>query len=152
MRPNILLALATAVALASALPVHAKDSAAVRVSGAWIRVLPGSLPNAGYAVLHNDSNQVVALVSADSPAYGRVMLHKSVETGGVSRMLPVKQLAIPAHGKATLAPGGYHLMLMQRALPVKPGMRVKIRLHFADGSMLESEFLARPANATGISG
>lgn len=151
MRSKFLFSLAAAVALAGILPVQAKDSAAVRVSGAWIRVLPGSLPNAGYAVLHNDSGKTVDLVAADSPAYGRIMLHKSVETGGMSRMLPVKQLAIPAHGQVALAPGGYHLMLMQRVVPVKPGMHVKIRLHFADGSVLEGDFLARPANASGVS-
>lgn len=150
MRTRTLLAL-VGVALAFALPAHAKDSAAVRVSGAWIRVLPGALPNAGYAVLHNDSAHAIDLVSADSHAYGRVMLHRSTETGGVSRMLPVKQLAIPAHGQVTLAPGGYHLMLMQRAVPVKPGMHVTIRLHFADGSTLDGDFLARPANASGVS-
>ena len=150
MRLHILLALAAAT-LSLALPVRARDSAAVRLSGGWIRVLPGSLPNAGYAVLHNDSGKAIDLVSADSPAYGRVMLHRSVETGGVSRMLPVKKLVIPAHGQVTLAPGGYHLMLMHRVVPVKPGMQVKIRLHFADGSTLDGDFLARPANASGIS-
>ncbi len=151
MRSTTLLAFTAAFLFSVAPLAQAKQADGMRVTGAWIRVLPGSLPNAGYAVLHNDSDHAVDLVAADSPAYDRVMLHQSTETGGVSRMHMVRKLAIPAHGKATLAPGGYHLMLMQRSQPVKPGMKVTIRLHFADGSTLSSPFLARPANASGVS-
>lgn len=149
--PTLLTLAATVLALALPSFAHAKDSDAVRVSDAWIRVLPGTLPNAGYAVLHNDGDHAIELVSADSPAYGRVMLHQSTETGGVSRMHMIHKLAIPAHGQVELAPGGYHLMLMQRTRPVTPGTKVSVQLHFADGSSLDSPFLARPANATGVS-
>ncbi len=151
MRHPALLALATALALAIAPAVRAADSAAVHVDKAWIRVMPGALPNAGYGVLRNDGDQPVSLVAASSPAYGHVMLHQSTETGGVSRMHMVDRLTIPAHGTVALAPGGYHLMLMQRQVAVKPGMKVDITLRFADGSTLKQAFLARPANASGFS-
>jgi copper(I)-binding protein len=151
MRIPSMLALTAALLLSAAPFAHAGQDDAVRVTGAWIRVLPGTLPNAGYAVLHNDGDHAVDLVSANSAAYGKVMLHQSTETGGVSRMHMIKKLAIPAHGKVALAPGGYHLMLMQRTRPVKPGMKVDIQLRFADGSTLDIPFLARPANASGIS-
>ncbi|KGI77845.1 copper chaperone PCu(A)C [Oleiagrimonas soli] len=145
------LALALAFALGLPALAQAKDSDAVHVRAAWIRVLPGALPNAGYAVLHNDGDRAVKLVGASSPAYSTVMLHQSSESGGVSRMRMVPSLTIPAHGKVEFAPGGYHLMLMQAVHPVKPGTQVALQLRFADGSTLHADFLARPANATGVS-
>jgi periplasmic copper chaperone A len=148
---TLALAFVFVLALPALALAQAKESAAVHVSAAWIRVLPGALPNAGYAVLHNDSDSAVKLVGASSPAYGQVMLHKSSESGGVSRMHMVPSLTIPAHGKVEFAPGGYHLMLMRAVHPVKPGTHVAIQLRFADGSILHAGFLARPANATGIS-
>jgi periplasmic copper chaperone A len=149
--PKNLLILAAALTLVVAPFAQAKDRDAVHVKDAWIRVMPGTLPNAGYAVLQNDSDRTVKLVSADSPAYGHVMLHESREVDGVSHMHMIKNLPIPAHGMVKLAPGGYHLMLMQRAIPVKPGTKVEVTLKFADGSTLRQAFLARPANASGIS-
>jgi len=65
----------------------------------------------------------------------------------VSRMTMVDALAIPAHGTQVLAPGGYHLMLMDAKQPVRPGDTVRITLKFDDGSTLPVDFIARPANA-----
>ncbi|MDQ6645626.1 MAG: copper chaperone PCu(A)C [Pseudomonadota bacterium] len=129
--------------------VHATDAEHVHASHAWIRVLPGNLPAGAYVTLNNDSNQAIALTAASSPAYARVMLHYSSTKGGMSRMMMVDTLAIPAGGKAVLAPAGYHLMLMQASTPVRPGDTVKVSLKFADGSTLSTDFRARPANAMG---
>lgn len=141
-----------AFALAAPLAAHAGDADAVHVEGAWIRVLPGSLPAGGYAVLRNDGDHAVRVVGADSPAYGQVMLHQSSESGGMSRMRMVEALVVPAHGRTELAPGGYHLMMMRAKAPVKPGGDVPVTLHFDDGSTLRADFRARPANASGPNG
>ena len=127
---------------------HATEAEHIRASQAWIRVLPGDLPAGGYVTLENTGDQPATLRDASSPHYASSMLHMSSAEGGVSRMAMVDSLAIPAHGKATLAPGGYHLMLMKATSPVKPGDKVKMTLTFSDGSTLDTDFLARPANAT----
>jgi copper(I)-binding protein len=129
---------------------HAGVSAPLQVHDAWIRVLPGALPNAGYANLTNPGNHEVKLVAARSNAYAKVMLHESSESGGISRMHAVDHLSVPAHGSVRLAPGGYHLMLMHAVHPVKVGSRVTITLRFADGRTQDASFLARPANASGV--
>lgn len=143
----LLAALLLAAPLLAANTAHAADADAVHVSHAWLRVLPGDLPAGGYAVLQNTGDTPVALVGASSPAYGHVMLHQSSQAGGMSRMSMVESLPLPPQGNATLAPGGYHLMLMHAVQPVKPGDTVKVQLRFADGSTLDADFLARPANA-----
>jgi copper(I)-binding protein len=127
--------------------VHAGDAGHVRASHAWIRVLPGALPAGAYVTLENDGDQPVALSGASSTVYADVMLHQSSTAGGVSRMNMVDSLAVPAHGRAALAPAGYHLMLVQPDAPVKPGDTVTLTLKFTDGSTLATDFIARPANA-----
>ncbi|MDE1894868.1 MAG: copper chaperone PCu(A)C [Pseudomonadota bacterium] len=141
------LSLLTGLLLASAL--HATAAEHIRASHAWIRVLPGDLPAGAYVTLANDGDQAVALSGASSTAYATVMLHRSSMQGGMSRMTMVDSLAVPAHGKAVLAPAGYHLMLMQPRSPVKPGDTVQLLLKFSDGSTLPASFIARPADALG---
>lgn len=127
--------------------VHATAAEHIHASHAWIRVLPGNLPAGAYVTLENDSDQAAALSGASSKTYGQVMLHQSSMQGGMSRMTMVDSLALAAHGKAVLAPAGYHLMLMQPVSPVKPGDTVRLLLKFSDGSSLPTDFIARPANA-----
>jgi copper(I)-binding protein len=129
--------------------VHATEAEHIRASGAWIRVLPGDLPAGAYVTLENTGDQAASLRGAHSARYGEAMLHQSSGAGGVNRMAMVDELVIPAHGKAELSPGGYHLMLMKAAAPVKIGDTVKVTLSFGDGSTLDADFIARPANATG---
>ena len=125
---------------------HAGSATHVGASHAWIRVLPGALPAGAYVVLRNDGDKPIALTGADSPAYGMAMLHQSSQAGGTSRMAMVAALPIPAHGTQALAPGGYHLMLMDAKHPVQPGDTVRIVLKFDDGSTLPVDFIARPAS------
>ena len=147
MKHAIAFVLVAGLALAGG--VHAAAADHVHAAHAWIRVLPGTLPAGAYVTLENDGDQPVALIGASSKAYAQVMLHHSSTAGGVSRMTMVDSLSVPAHGKAELTPGGYHLMLMQPAAPVKPGTTVRLLLKFSDGSSLPVDFIARPANALG---
>jgi copper(I)-binding protein len=127
--------------------VAATEAEHVHASHAWLRVLPGDLPAGAYVTLENSGDQPAALSGASSAAYADVMLHKSSSDGGMSRMAMVDSLTVPAHGKAVLAPAGYHLMLTTAVHPVKPGDTVRLSLKFADGSTLPADFTARPANA-----
>jgi copper(I)-binding protein len=129
---------------------HATEAEHIRVSQPWIRILPGDLPAGAYVTLENTGEQPASLRGANSTTYASVMLHKSSTEGGMGRMSAVDSLTIPAHGKAELSPGGYHLMLMKASTAVKPGDKVKLTLSFGDGSSLDAEFLARPANATDV--
>jgi periplasmic copper chaperone A len=131
----------------SAFSAQASEAEHIHASHAWIRVLPGDLPAGAYVTLENTGDQPATLRSAHSAAYASIMLHKSSTESGMGRMTMVDTLVVPAHGKAELAPGNYHLMLMKAAAPVKPGDKVKLTLTFGDGSTLDSDFLARPANA-----
>lgn len=127
--------------------VHAAAHAQVTATHAWIRVLPGALPAGGYVELRNDGDNPVSLTGADTPAYGETMLHESSSASGMNRMRMIDALPVPAHGTQALAPGGYHLMLMNAKRPVQSGDTVRITLKFDDGSTLPVDFIARPASA-----
>jgi copper(I)-binding protein len=138
--------------LAGALLAAASTLAAGNAAGvthAWVRWLPGDLPEGGYAVITNSGDNALRLIGADSPDYGMVMLHRSVQRDGVETMQTVAGIVVPAHGSAALEPGGYHLMLMHPLHAIAPGGKVRVRLHFADGSTINAEFPVRPATAQG---
>jgi copper(I)-binding protein len=104
----------------------------VTVEKPWLRFLLPSLPAAAYMSLRNAGAADVVLTAAASPACGMLMLHKSEDDSGMSMMMDVTTITIPAHGAVTLAPGGYHLMCMQPRMKV--GDTVHLTLTFADGA------------------
>ncbi|HET7570800.1 MAG TPA: copper chaperone PCu(A)C [Gammaproteobacteria bacterium] len=112
------------------------------VSGAWIRLLPGDLPLAGYFTLHNNDTKPLKLTGATSPAFKRIELHHSMTMHGMDEMKPIKVAVAPANNALTFAPGGYHLM-MWRSRPLKAGMHVPVTLKFADGQHLKVEFTVK---------
>lgn len=118
-------------------------AADLRVTDAWIRLLPGPAPAGGYFVLHNAAAQPAVLVGAASAAFGHVMMHKTTEERGVSRMAHVERVEVPAGGTAAFAPGGYHLMLMQPVRRLSPGERIQMTLEFAGGKKLAADFEVR---------
>lgn len=143
----VLPAVACAAGLLMASAAQADQAAGIKATHGWIRVLPANLPAGGYVTLNNVADTPAVLNGASSPRYTRVMLHQSTTEGGMGRMKMIEQLAIPAHGNVTFAPGGYHLMLMQAHTPVSAGESIPLTLDFADGSHVQVSFKARPANA-----
>lgn len=142
--------LASACLIASlmlATTAQATQAEHIRASHAWLRLLPADLPAGAYVTLENTGDQPAALTSASTASYAHAMLHQSASEGGTSRMSMVDTLPIPAHGTVSLAPAGYHLMLMKTIHPLKPGDTVSVTLTFSDGSKLTTPFIARPANA-----
>jgi periplasmic copper chaperone A len=115
----------------------AQDVSAVN---AWFRALPSGLPAGGYFTLHNSGGSPVELVAAESPACGMLMLHRSTESGGISRMSDVKGLVIPPGRTFGFAPGGYHLMCMDPGAAMSPGKHVPVALIFADHRRIDVEF------------
>lgn len=113
---------------------------AASVNDARMRWLPGDLPLAGYFSITNQGSFPLYLVGASSPAFGDVMLHRSVEKDGMQRMVHVDRLDLAPGQTLVFAPGGYHLMLMDRKHPLHPGDKVPVTLRFSDGQTLEVPF------------
>jgi len=119
----------------------------VSVSDARIRWLPGDLPMAGYFVITSQAPGPLRLVGAESPAFGGVMVHRSVEQDGMARMVHVDGVDLDPGQSVAFAPGGYHLMLMNRTGELHAGEDVPVTLQFGDGETLVVHF-----RVTGVQG
>ena len=133
---------AAALAALLATPALAAD---VTVSDAWFRALPAGLPAGGYFTLHNAGAQDAVLTGASSPACGMVMLHMSKDEGGMSQMMMVDSVTVPAHGEIAFKPGGYHLMCMKPTAAMTPGATISVTLDFAGASKTEARFTVKDA-------
>jgi copper(I)-binding protein len=133
--------LATAVMTAT---MAAAAAPAVSVSGAWTRpTATAGMNAAGYLTLVNRGNREARLVAASSPDASSVTLHRSAAAGPVMTMRSVAFIAVPAHGKADLAPGGYHLMLEGVRRPLHVGDKVPVSLSFAGGGAMRAVLRVR---------
>ncbi|TAM88994.1 MAG: copper chaperone PCu(A)C [Candidimonas sp.] len=128
-------------------PRHAAQSASISVSGCWIRSLPPPAPSAAYFVVHNEGIRNAALTGASSPAFGSVMLHKSIESGGVSSMVMEPRIPVPAKGNVTFKPGSYHAMLEKPRQKLVVGTKLELDLQLASGETARASCLVRPAGA-----
>jgi copper(I)-binding protein len=126
--------------LAAGMVVAYPGPAPVTVSQARIRWLPGDLPMAGYFRITSHATSPLYLVGATSPAFAELMLHRSIEEAGTSRMEHVDRVTLNPAQTVEFAPGGYHLMLMQRKQDVHAGQEVPVTLRFSDGETLTARF------------
>lgn len=116
-----------------------------KVEGAWIRMPPAGLPMmAGYARISNPCQAPLAIVAVHSDAFAETSLHETRVEGGISRMRATPALRLAPGGSATLAPGGFHLMLMRPVKPLRAGARVTIEFTLEDGRRFSVPFDARP--------
>ncbi len=137
--------LSAAFVIASSL-IGAAHAADVVITNAWFRALPENLPAGGYFVLTNTGTHSATLSGASSSACGQLMLHRSTETGGMSRMMMVQKIQVLPHHHVAFTPGGYHLMCMHPdPLKMKPGSSVAVTLDFTDGTKTATSFIVRNA-------
>lgn len=113
------------------------------LSNTWIRYLPAGVPAGGYFTLSNSSHHPVTLKGVHSAVFGMVMMHRSVQENGVSKMLPVDRVDVPADGTVEFKPGGYHLMLMSPKSKIAPGETIPLTLEFSNGETLTGQFAVR---------
>lgn len=118
----------------------------VRVEHARIRWLPGNLPLAGYFDLSNTGQHPLTLTGASSDAFGGVMMHRTIHSGGEAAMEQAHDLKVSPGQAIHFAPDGYHLMLMNRTRVLAVGDKVPISLKFAGGRSMDVTFTVRRAD------
>jgi len=107
--------------------------AQVSVQDAWVRgTVPGQSATGAFMQLSSSAD--TSLVAVASPVAKVVEIHSMTHEGGVMRMRAVESLPVPAGKSVELGPGGYHVMLMDLAQPLKEGDKVPLTLTFADKS------------------
>jgi len=126
--------LAAALLLSSAVGVFAADVRAgdLLISQTWSRATPGGAKiGAGYLTIENKGGAPDRLVAVSGQVAGKIEIHQMAVNNGVMTMRPVEQgLTIEPGKTVTLAPGGYHLMMMDLKSPLKQGDKVPLTLEF----------------------
>jgi copper(I)-binding protein len=105
---------------------HAQE---VSVKDAWIRgTVQGQNATGAFMELTGKSN--ARLVGGSSPVAKVVEVHNMKVENGVMKMFPVEGVELPAGKPVKLAPGGYHVMLMDLQKPLNAGDKVPLKLTF----------------------
>ncbi|MGJ4944390.1 copper chaperone PCu(A)C [Bradyrhizobium sp. HKCCYLS1011] len=102
------------------------------ISQAWSRATPGGAKvGGGYLTIENKGSAPDRLVAVSGDIAGKIEIHEMAVTNGVMTMRPLEQgLAIEPGKTVTLAPGGYHLMMMELKSPLKQGDKLPLTLEF----------------------
>lgn len=140
-------------ALLAGAPAHAQTSTVhptVHIEGAWSRATsPQQKVGAAYLTL--TSPVADQLTGASSPVAGAVQVHEMQMDGAVMRMREVSSVDLPPAKAVALAPGGYHIMLMDLHGPLTIGQTFPLHLTFAHGAPADVQVVVQPVGATGPS-
>jgi hypothetical protein len=156
-RTLILLALAATLPATSA---HAEDVKAgdLVITQGWSRATPGGAKTGGgFLTIENKGAAPDKLIGASADVAGKVEVHEMAMNDGVMKMRPVEGgLAIDPGKIVKLAPGGYHLMMMDLKNPLKQGEKLPVTLQFEKAGkvavMLDVQGVGAPAPAGGSMG
>jgi hypothetical protein len=108
-------------------PLAAQAAEDVQVSDAWVRATVPGQEVAG-AYLNLRSEKAAKLVKTESPAADSAAIHSMSMKNGVMEMRELTELALPAGKTVKLAPGGFHIMLIDLKKPLKVGETVPLKL------------------------
>jgi copper(I)-binding protein len=108
----------------------------------WSRATPaGAQVAGGYMVIMNKGTEPDRLVGGSSAVAGKLEIHEMAMKDGVMTMRPVNDgLSIEAGKTVTLAPGGYHLMLVNLKAPLKQGEKFSASLEFQKAGKVDVTF------------
>jgi periplasmic copper chaperone A len=121
------------------------------ISQAWSRATPGGAKvGGGYLTIENKGTAPDRLIGVSSDAAGKVEVHEMAMSNGVMTMRPLeKGLAVEPGKTVKLAPGGYHLMLMDLKAPLKQGEKLPITLDFEKAGKVQVTLDVQAVGAQG---
>jgi periplasmic copper chaperone A len=147
---------AALVAFLFTTPAHAEDAKAgdLVITQAWSRATPGGAKVAGgYLTIENKGSAPDRLVGGSADVAGKFEVHEMAIKDGVMTMRPLdKGLTIEPGKTVKLAPGGYHLMLMDLKGPLKQGDKVPLTLEFEKAGKVKLSLDVQGAGAQAPSG
>lgn len=102
-------------------------AADIEIKSPWVRGTVTGQKATG-AFMEVSSNAGIVLVGASSPVAGTTEIHEMKMDGNMMKMRHIPRLEVQAGKPVRLAPGGYHVMLMDLKQPLKKGDTVPLAL------------------------
>ncbi|MGO4295554.1 copper chaperone PCu(A)C [Glutamicibacter sp. MCAF14] len=116
---------------------------ALVASETWAKAAESGM-SAAFGVLHNDSDQPLALHQVSNALGDEIQIHETRGSGHDMSMAQLDgDLVIEPGQDLVLAPGGNHFMFMDLKRPLLAAQSVRLQLEFADGSSAEVDFPIR---------
>ena len=117
-----------------AAPLRAEEVKAgdLVITQAWSRATPGGAKiGGGYLTIENKGTAPDRLIGGSADVADKVQVHEMAMNNGVMTMRPLdKGLTIDPGKTVKLAPGGYHLMMMDLKGTLKQGDKLPVTLEF----------------------
>jgi periplasmic copper chaperone A len=155
---SIARAVACTVLLAGvfAAPARAEEVKAgdLVITQAWSRATPGGAKVAGgYLTIQNKGSAPDRLIGGSADVAGKVQVHEMGMNNGVMTMRPLDHgLTIEPGKTVKLAPGGYHLMLLDLKNPLKQGDKLPVTLEFEKAGKVKLSLDVQGVGAQGPAG
>jgi copper(I)-binding protein len=150
------LASATLLACLIVAPARAQEVKAgdLVITQAWSRATPGGAKiGGGYLTIENKGTAPDRLIGGSAEVSDKVQVHEMAMNNGVMTMRPLdKGLTIEPGKTVKLAPGGYHLMLMNLKSPLKQGDKVPVTLEFEKAGKVKLSLDVQGVGAPGPGG
>jgi len=103
----------------------------IRIDQAWARATPGGAKTGAiYLTLTNTGNAPDTLIAVNTDAADKAELHEMKMQNNIMEMRPIPAITIAPGQSVTLAPNGYHIMLVGLKAPLKEGETVPLTLTF----------------------
>src|SRR6476660_8449245 len=124
------------------------------ITQAWSRATPGGAKvGGGYLTIQNKGSAADRLIGGSADVADKVQVHEMAMNNGVMTMRPLdKGLSIEPGKTVKLAPGGYHLMLLDLKSPLKQGDKVPVTLEFEKAGKVKLTFDVQGVGAQGPAG
>jgi copper(I)-binding protein len=139
-----------------AAPVRAEEVRAgdLVITQAWSRATPGGAKvGGGYLTIENKGSAPDRLIGGSADIADRVQVHEMAVNNGVMTMRPLDKGLVIEPGKTVrLAPGGYHLMLLDLKSPLKQGDRLPVTLQFEKAGKVSLSLDVQSIGAQGPAG
>jgi periplasmic copper chaperone A len=139
-----------------AVPARAEEVKAgdLVITQAWSRATPGGAKvGSGYLTIENKGSAPDRLIGGSADVADKVQVHEMTTTNGVMTMRPLDNgLTIEPGKTVKLAPGGYHLMLLDLKSPLKKGDKVPVTLEFEKAGKVKLTLDVQGVGAQGPAG
>jgi copper(I)-binding protein len=123
------------------------QNAGITVDHVWSRAAAAGRTGAVYLTV-TDTGAPDRLTGVSSPVANKVELHETQNVNGVMQMRPVDALPVAPGKPVTLAPGGYHIMMIGLKQPLKEGDTFPVTLTFEHAGPVTATATVARAGAT----
>jgi copper(I)-binding protein len=140
MRIALLAAVAASLLSLNPAAAHSVKVGQLELTDLWTRATPPRAPAAGgFLTITNFGDEPDRLIAVASPAAEIGEVHEMKVEDGIMTMRPLDAgLEIPAHGTVTLAPGGFHIMLIDLKTPLVEGEETPVTLEFEKAGTIDT--------------